>query len=336
MNLEEIAKIAGVSRSTVSRVINNHPNVSRHTRDRVRDVIQEQHYHPNLAARSLVVQETHILSLVIPQAVTSTFTDPYFPMLIQSVMERAYELDYAVMLWVSNKMEDTHRYKHRILRNSYFDGLLIAAAVNDDPIIPYLSQANFPFVIIGPPPVQHLNYIDIDNENASEVAVLHLLNLGWERVATITGPMNLGSSVSRMRGYLNAFQRAGKPVDETLIVEGNYDEPSGYQAMRTLIERGANAVFCASDMMALGALRAIAECGLKSPDNIGIVSFDDLPVAAAATPPLTTIRQPIQALGSMAAQMLVDLLNGQARPPYQRILPASLIVRESCGANRQH
>src|SRR5215207_4873541 len=158
MNLEEIAKIAGVSRSTVSRVINNHPNVSSRTRDRVRQVIQDKHYHPNLAARSLVVQETHILSLVIPQAVTSTFTDPYFPMLIQSVMQRAHELDYAVMLWVSNSTEDSHRFNQRVLRNNYFDGLLIGAAVNDDPIIPYLIQANFPFVIIGPPPVQNLNF----------------------------------------------------------------------------------------------------------------------------------------------------------------------------------
>lgn len=334
MNLEEIAKLAGVSRSTVSRVVNDHPNVSQATRDRVLRVIEQTHYRPNAAARLLVTQQSRVISLVVPQAIASTFTDPYFPILIQSVMQQAQELDFAVLMWLGSNSENAERFSNRVLQHSLFDGVLIAAAVNDDPLIPRLVEDEFPFVIIGPPPLHNLNYVDVDNVNAAETAVLHLIHLGWQRIGTITGPLNMGAAVARLTGYRNAFKRAGKPIDETLIVEGNFDETSGYEGMQLLLERGVNAVFCASDIMAFGALRAIADCGLRTPENIGIVGFDDLPFASATFPALTTVRQPIQALGSIGTQMLIDLLNGLARPPYQKILPASLVVRDSCGAHR--
>ncbi len=328
-NLEEIARLAGVSRSTVSRVINSHPNVSERTRLRVMRVIQEQNFRPNLAARSLVTQRTRILSLVIPQAVSATFTDPYFPTLIQSIMLKANEFDYAVMLWLGKSGERADRLYDRVFKNSLFDGMLVAAAVNDDPLIPRLTQANFPVVLIGPPSLSNLNYIDVDNQHAAEIAVSYLIQNGWKRIGTITGPLNMGAAVARLDGYCRALQQAGLPVDKTLIVEGNYDEQSGYTGMRVLLERHVDAVFSASDVMALGALRAIHYANLRVPDDIAIVGFDDLPVAATATPPLTTIHQPIHELGSMATEMLIDLLDGKARPPYQKILPAQLVVRES-------
>lgn len=328
-NLEYIARIAGVSRSTVSRVINQHPNVRLSTRERVLKIIRETNYRPNIAARSLVTQQTRVLSLVIPQSIAYTFTDPYFPTLLQSVMVKAGEFDYAVMLWVGNSDEDHDRFSERVIRNSLFDGLLVASAGSDDPIIRYLSEARFPFLLVGPPPFENLNYIDVDNAGGAFEAVSHLIAVGWKRIGLITGPLNMGSAVCRMNGYRRALQHAGLPVDETLIVEGAYTEQSGYEAMHTLLDRGIDAVFCSSDMMTFGALRALAECGRRAPHDIGVVSFDDLPASASTNPPLSTVRQPITGIGIQATQMLVDLLTGRAEPPYQRILPAHLIVRAS-------
>ncbi len=331
-NLEDIAKLAGVSRSTVSRVINNHPNVSQQTRERVLKVIQEQRFRPNMAARALVTQQTRALSLVIPQAVADTFTDPYFPTLMQGVTQKANQCDYAVVLWIGNGAEEEERFCERILSNSLFDGLILASLVNNDPLIPRLTQAAFPFVLIGPPQLDNLNYIDVDNARAAEVAVSHLIRLGRQRIGTITGPHNMGAALERLAGYRNALERAGRPVDNTLIAEGDFREDSGYLAMRTLLPRRLDAVFVASDMMALGAIRAIHEAGLRIPDDIAVVGFDDIPIAASTKPPLTTVRQPIRELGSLATQVLIDLLNGVIEPPYQLILPAQLVIRETCGA----
>ena len=139
----------------------------------------------------------------------------------------------------------------------------------------------------------------------------------------------MGSAVSRVNGYRRALRTAGIALDEALIVEGAYTEQSGYDAMRLLLDRGVDAVFSSSDMMAFGALRAIAECGRRVPFDIGIAGFDDLPASASPNPPLTTVHQPISGIGIQATQMLVDLLTGRAEPPYQRILPAHLIVRAS-------
>lgn len=328
-NLEYIARIAGVSRSTVSRVINHHPNVRTSTRERVMQVIRENNFRPNLAARSLVTQQTRVLSLVIPQAIAYTFTDPYFPTLLQSVMMKAGEFDYAVMLWIGNRDEDHDRFSERVIRNSLFDGLLVASAGTDDPLISYLSEARFPFLLVGPPSMDNLNYIDVDNESGAFDAVTHLIQVGWQRIGLITGPLGMGSAVCRINGYRRALQQSGHNVDEALIVEGAYTEQSGYDAMRTLIGRGVDAVFCSSDMMTFGALRAIADCGRRVPHDIGVASFDDLPASASTNPPLTTVHQPITGIGIQATQMLIDLLTGRAEPPYQKILPAHLIVRGS-------
>ena len=332
LNLEDIARLAGVSRSTVSRVINNHPYVRDDTRHKVLQVIRENNFRPNLAARALVTQQTRVLSLVIPQAVATTFIDPYFSILIQSIMVRAGQHDYAVMLWVGDGTEEQGRFCDRILNNSFFDGVLITTTVDNDPLIPRLVQAGFPFVVIGPPSREDLNYLDVDNLRGAQMAVAHLLRLGRERIGMITGPLKLLAARDRLRAYRLALERDGRPIDSDLIVEGNYTENSGYQGMKTLLRHQVDAVFAANDMMALGAIRAIQESGLRVPDDISVVGFDDLPNASAANPPLTTVRQPVERLGELAIQALIDLCSGILETPYQAVLPVELVVRETCGA----
>ncbi len=332
LNLEDIARLAGVSRSTVSRVINDHPNVSERTRRKVWRVVREQNFRPNLVARALVTHQTRILSLVIPQAIAYTFTDPYFPLLIQGVMSEANGQDYAVMLWVGSSTEEEERFCDRILNNSTFDGVLVASAVTDDPLIPRLTHAGFPLVVVGPPPLENLNYVDVNNVEGARTAVRHLIEVGRQRVAVITGPLNMGAARDRLEGYIQALEDAGRSPDGDLVVEGDFNEAAGYACMKTLLQRKVDGVFASSDMLAMGALRAIQERGLRVPDDISLVGFDDLPVAATSNPPLTTVRQPIFEMGAQAAQALIGLLDGTLAVPYQQILSTELVVRGSCGA----
>jgi LacI family transcriptional regulator len=333
--LEDIAKLAGVSRSTVSRVINNDPHVSKRTRQRVQRVIQEENFRPNMAARALVTRQAHVLSLVIPQAVASTFTDPYFPLLMQGITLEANQRNYAVMLWIGSSAEEEERFAQRILNNSLFDGVLIASVINGDVLVGKLAQAGFPFVLIGPPFLDGLNYVDTNNIAGAQSAVEHLVRLGYQRIGTIAGPQNQGAAQDRLKGYCRGLSQHGRAFDPALVVEGEYSEEAGHAAMRVLLERGVDAVFAASDMIAFGALRAARECGLRVPEDVAVVGFDDIPAAAAAQPPLTTVRQPIRDLGAHATRALIGLLEGTLERPYQESLSAHLIVRESCGAARR-
>lgn len=297
-------------------------------------IVQEHNYRPNLAARSLVTHETHVLSVVIPQAIASTFIDPYFPVLLQGIMHEARACDYAVMLWVGDDIEDEERFCDRVLSNTLFDGVLVASAIVNDPLMSRLSAANYPSVVIGPPLTSHFNYVDVDNLRGAQLATAHLIRLGHERIGTIAGPQNMPAAQNRLRGFRQAFETARRPVIETLVVEGNFTHDAGYWNMKRLLQRGLDAVFVASDTMALGALTAIQEEGLRVPDDISLVSFDDLPVAATTRPPLTTVRQPIQEMGALAIKALINLLDGDLQTPYQVLLPVELVVRESCGATR--
>jgi LacI family transcriptional regulator len=329
--LEDIAKIAGVSKSTVSRVINNQPNVSVRTRQKVLEVIRASDYHPNTAARALVTRHTGILSIVIPAALSATFSDPYFPALVQSISVAANENNYATMLWVGNNAEEEDRYCDRILSNGLFDGIIVASAVDDDPLLRRLAVGRLPHVLIGPPQQGVQNYVDVDNRAAACEAVTHLVKLGCKRIGTVAGPLHTGAARMRLAGYRDALEQGGLSSDENLIVSGNFEEPSGYNATKLLIERGVDAVFCASDMMALGALRALLDAGLHVPDDVALVGFDDMPFAATTHPPLTTVHQPIADLGRRAVQLLLSLIEGEAQQR-QLVLSAHLIIRNTCGA----
>ncbi len=329
-SLEDIARIVGVSKSTVSRVVNNHPNVSRHTRERVLAAIREHNFYPNTAARALVTQRTHVLSVIIPQALSSTFTDPYFPALIQSISVTASQHDYAIMLWIGNTEEEEERFLSRIISNRFSDGVLVASAIDGDPLIRTLTATEIPFVLIGPPQSGIKYWVDVDNQTGARAAVEHLIALGYRRIGTITGPLNMGAARHRLQGYRDALQNAQIPIDEQLIAFGNFDEASGYRAMRQLLNCGVDAVFAASDTMALGALRAAAEAELCVPDDIAIVGHDDLPFAATTTPPLTTVHQPVADLGRSAAEMLIRLVEGTLGENHTMVLTAHLVIRGSC------
>jgi LacI family transcriptional regulator len=333
MNLEDIAKLAGVSRSTVSRVINNSPNVSEETRQRVNEVITAHNFTPNIAARSLVTQRTQVLGIYIPYIVGELFTDPYFPALIQAITTSANERNYDVMLWLRAQQASPDEFHRRVLDNRMTDGLILASTSKFDWLPQALLERKRTFIMNGRPWVheEQINYVDAANRHGSQQAVEHLVRLGRRRIGHIAGRQDVISGQDRLIGYRQTLERLGISYEEPLEAIGDFTETGGYVAMRKLIRQGVDSVFIASDHMALGALRALREAGIKVPDDVALIGFDDMPFATMAQPQLTTIRQPVQRLGYLAAEGLIGLLEGEITPPYQVSLPTQLVIRESCG-----
>ena len=332
MNIEEIAKISGVSRSTVSRVINNDARVRAETRQRVQEVINRLGFQPNAMARSLAGGKSHILGLVIPVGVSALFVDPYFPLLIQGVSSACNAREYSVVLWLAEP-EYERRMMREILHNGLVSGVIVASMVFNDPIVQALAESDIPFILVGRHPHdERVSYVDVDNLNSAHEAVSHLLRLGRKRVATITGPQNMVVGKDRYQGYLDAIRSGGLVVDPNLVAEGDFSDMGGYFSMKGLLPFHPDAVFAASDIMAVGAMRAINEAGLRIPGDVAVIGFDDLPLAAHTNPPLTTIRQPAIRTGVVTTEVLIEMVEHPVSQPRRIVLPTELVIRSTCGS----
>jgi LacI family transcriptional regulator len=335
LTLEDIARQAGVSRSTVSRVVNGHPNVRADVRQRVLEVVQETGYHPNAAARTLASQRSRTIGLVLPRTVSSFFADPYFPHLTQGIAQACNQSDYTLGLFLVGSDEDEEKAFPRLSRRGYLDGVLVQTGQVGDQLIERLIHSEMPLVIIGRPfHSDGVSFIDVDNLDAARNAVGHLVRLGYQRIATITGPANNTTGIDRREGYLRALAERGRTVEEALVAEGDFSEASGYYAMKRLLPAKPDAVFAASDVMAFGGMRAIREAGLRIPEEIALVGFDDLPQASRSEPPLTTVRQQVVQFGMSAVEVLIDVIDNGVTPPRRIVMATELIVRDSCGARR--
>jgi len=329
LTLEEIAKLAGVSRSTVSRVINEDPNVSEAARSNVLKVVQEVGYQPNAAARSLASNRSNTISVVIPRPVSTVFTEPFFVSMLQSITEVCNDNGYHVILSMVDPTREQSSY-YRSLSSLMLDGVILFSGFIDDPLIPQLERDDIPFVVVGRhPKLPDASFVDVDNVQSSAMATRHLLDLGRQRLATITGPMSMPVGIDRHTGFMQAAEQADMYVPDARIVEGDFGRLSGYEGMKNLLPHKPDSVVIASDLMAVGAMLAIRESGLSIPDDIAVVGFDDAPIAAYSEPPLTTIRQSFGDLGRNAASMLLKLINEEEAGPIHTIIPTELIVRAS-------
>jgi len=337
LNLEDIARLAGVSRSTVSRVINHHPNVSAATREKVWQVIQEQKFHPNQIARMLATQQAQILGIVVSQTAAVFFDDPsaYFPMLIQGIAEVANQQNYSTLLWLggSGEGENHESFHRRVSHNHLADGLVLLSASASHALIARLVDTPAVFVTIERPHqfAEQVSYVSIDNVQAACTAVEHLIKLGRRKIAIITGPSFNTDSHDRVIGYQQAMEAAGLAVDPRWIVYGDFNTDNGQRAMKSLLPLGLDAVFAASDQIALGVLQTLREAGVCVPQDIAVVGFDDLPAATATNPQLTTIHHPVREKGVHATRLLLSLIEGSVSEPQQVLLPTDLVIRQSCG-----
>lgn len=335
--LEGIARLAGVSRSTVSRVINDHPSVRPEVREHVWQIIHQTGYQPHAAARSLATRRTQNIGVIIPESVTTLFADPFFSLFLSGVAAACNEKRYNLMLSLFSGPDGPNGVYERILHSASLDGVIVASATVDDPLVARLLRDGVPFVLVGRHPDGRVPYVDVDNAGGARMATEHLIRLGHQRIATVTGPLSMVSAQDRLTGYKEALQAHRVPIDDALIAEGDYREGGGMAGARRLLAASPTAIFAASDIMAIGVLKALHQEGLKVPRDIALVSFDDLPIATAVEPALTAVRQPIGRLGALAVDVLLGLLD---RPPDSEaianriVLPTELIIRGSCGAMR--
>lgn len=329
-NIKELAIISGFSQSTVSRVINNHPNVNERTRKIIQDVIENTGYQPNTVARCLIGGRTRVLGLVIPMTYSSLFTDPFFSLLSQGISSTCTINNYTLMLWL---IEPDHekRANDNILNNRIIDGIIVASNVIDDPLIGGLIDRGVPLVQVGRNDCPGVSSVDADNIHGAMQVVKHLVSIGRRQIATITGQMELYSGVDRLAGYKRGLVESSLPILDERIAFGNFTEESGYNQTKLLLAKSKfDGLFVASDTMAFSAIQALHEAGLRVPEDVAVVGFDDIPAAAHNHIPLTTIRQPIQKMGSIAAQTLIDQLEQKDTSTARRIiLPTELVIRDS-------
>jgi DNA-binding LacI/PurR family transcriptional regulator len=332
--IEDIARLASVSRSTVSRVLNDHPSVRPSVRDRVRSVIKEYGYAPQAAARHLVTQRTRLIGVLFPRSTEYLLTNPIFASFGQGIGQTCAERGYLAMLSLGLR-DMTERRLFDMLRSRHFDGVVLISSESHDPLPFFLKEAHIPYTRIGHDPEGGDEaFVDVDDVEAAYKAVKHLTSLGHKRIAIIKGPAAEVCIPRRYRGYERALHEAGLEVDPLLVGEGDWLHTSGKEVMQHFLQLDdpPTAVFSCNDMMAAGALHAIYEQGLCVPEDIAIVGFDDVPQTKVIIPALTTIRQPSEEMGSKATEMLIDQLEGKAGQPRQVIFSTTLVVRQSCGA----
>lgn len=335
VTLDDVASRAGVSRATVSRVVNNYPHVSERVRQKVLQAIEELHYNPNMAARSLASRRTGNIGFVIPNSLHAFFTDPYFPRLIEGIAHSCNENDYTLSLFVFHTPDTERNLIPRLTRGGLVDGIIVQATAMHDDVLRKIAAGKVPFVVAGRPMgLTNASYIDVDNVRGAYNAVSHLLRNGRKKIATITGPLNTAVGADRLQGYQEALADRSIVFDERLVASGDFTQQSGYYAAQKLLQQAPDldAIFVASDVMALGALQALRETGRSVPDDVALVGYDDLPPAQIAEPPLTTIRQPIRRFGIHAMEILMDIIANGSQPPRKVILETELVIRKSCGS----
>ena len=327
--LEDVARRAGVGRGTASRVINGGARVSERARAAVEQAIGELGYVPNRAARSLAGRRTDAVALVIAESEERVFGEPFFAGVVRGIGTAltARERQLVLLLAPADRTATLSDY----LTRQHVDGVLLLSLHDDDTLASRILEHGVPVVLGGGTrPGPELGYVDNDNELGTRLAVEHLLERGRRAIATITGPLDMEVGRVRLRAFRTALASAGIEVGEELIAVGDFSQDSGEEAMRTLLQRrpDLDAVFCANDPMAAGALGVLRDAGRRVPEDVSVVGFDDSRLALSTHPRLTSVHQSAEAMGREMVALLLELVDGQGRPEV-RVLPTSLVVRES-------
>jgi DNA-binding LacI/PurR family transcriptional regulator len=329
--LEEVASHAGVSRATVSRVVNGSPRVSADIRRGVEDAIAELGYVPNRAARSLVTGRTGSIGVVIAEPTGRLFSDPFFPRLLRGVSGVLSARDFQLVLLMPGTAEDAQR-TGAYLAAGHVDGVVMVSLHAQDPLPSLLAGTNLPLVLVGRPPSGvAASFVDVDNRQGARSAIEHLVDGGRRVIGTIAGPSDMPVGTDRLAGYRDALADAGLAADPKLVVHGDFTQASGGAAMARLLAArpDIDAVFAASDLMAAGALSTLLAAGRQVPADVAVVGYDDSPVATSTNPQLTSVHQPIEEMGLEAARLLLDAIDASDRPKRRVILATELVKRAS-------
>ena len=332
---KDVAEKVGVSRTTVSLVLNNVQGIqiSSETRQKVIDAANELGYVPDAMAQALASRRTKAIGLVLTRTQHHIATDAFLPKIISGLLSTAKKNSIRILIdWVETEHQESAYFE--LARAKRIDGMIISTPRLNDKALKTLENVDIPTVMMGSIKGSQLPFVDIDNIKAAEKATSYLIDLGHREIACITNASpEYTAAPERVDGFKIAMSKKSIPVKEELIRYADFDPESGYECMKSLLQTGETftAAFVASDNVAIGAKSAVREAGLRVPDDISLIGFDDIPWAKYSDPPLTTVQLPAESLAQSACTLLLDLINNKdSDKQNQIILDTELIVRKSC------
>jgi DNA-binding LacI/PurR family transcriptional regulator len=328
--LGEVARLAGVSKATASRAINGRSKVSAKAQTAVLDAVRQLGYTPNGTARSLVTRRTGSVAVILPESDERIFSDPFFARMLHLVSRALREHDLQLVLLLAEPGEEEERLL-KYLRGRSVDGAIVASHHRDDRLAEHLSDLGLPCVFIGRPwlGAERVSYVDSDNTAAARQAVQVLLDAGRRRIATIAGSRDMRAGHDRLEGWRHELAAAG--LDADLVAYGDFTEEGGAEACASLLDTAEDidGIFAASDLMAKGAMRELASRGIRVPEDVSIVGYDDLGVAERTRPPLTTLHNPIGPMVTEAVRLLLEAIAEGGRGVPRRVVFVPELVRRA-------
>jgi DNA-binding LacI/PurR family transcriptional regulator len=316
-------------------VVNGDRRVGEPARSAVEAAVRDLGYVPNRAARSLVTRRSDSVAVVIPEPTSQLFGDPFFPRVLRGISEALADEGLQLVLLMPQERSD-HVRVERYLEGGHVDGVMLISLHAADPMPSALRRRGVPLVIGGRPPEEGATYVDVDNRGGARTAVEHLLASGRRRIATIAGPQDMAVGRDRLEGYRAALAAAGMRAEDALVEVADFTLDGGRAAMERLLAGtpSVDAVFVASDLMALGAVAALRNARRAIPNDVAIVGFDDSPLVATTEPHLSSVRQPIEEMGREMARLLVHQIGSPSGPPRRVILDTQLVARGSSMGTR--
>lgn len=328
ITLKELAARAGVHPSTISRVVNSDAQlrIAAATRARIEALLRETQYRPNGVARGLKLRQTFVLAVVIPDV-----TNPLFAALYRGVEDAAGLRGYSVILCNTDGSSERERAHLQTLQARRVDGVILASSYLKDPSVQWLRQQRIPHVMLNRFSDEADPFVGSDDFAGGKLATAHLISLGHRRVGHLAGPRNISTAVHRQRGYQAALAEAGLPPDQSLIAESGFVEEGGLGAMEKLLSlpEPPTAVFAVTDTVAVGAYAAAARRGLRIPEQLAVVGYNDIPLASRLSPAMTTVRLPLHEFGTVSAGMLIDQIESGTLTPRRVVFSPQLEIRDS-------
>ncbi len=332
ITISDIAHRANVSKMTVSRVLSGKGHVAPETAKRIKEIISEMGYQPNLIARSLSSKRSMIIGIIVPKT-ESIFMDEYIAQVLSGVMTIIKDNDYRIMLFPVDLDREQDSLYVDTTNSNMIDGLLLLKTKMNDPKLPTLLKSKLPFVLINHKKFgRDYNFIDTHNKQGAKIAVHYLYDRGYRKIAFVAGSMNETNGKDRLKGFQEAMAEVGLKYPEEYIVYGDFKKEKAYHEvgkLLTLKER-PTAIFCSDDYMAIAAMQRIKEAGLEIPKDIAVIGFDNIELSRYVQPALTTIQQPLYELGVSAIKLLLNLITGKQKAPVHKFLNVKLIERQSC------
>ncbi|MEK4517440.1 LacI family DNA-binding transcriptional regulator [Paenibacillus sp. FSL H8-0122] len=335
VTIKDVAKKAGVSPSTVSRVLSGHPRISLETSRKVKVIMEEMGYTPNMMAKSLVSKTTNSICIILPKPAEELFSNLFFMELIRGIVTQSSRSGYDVLISSGANEKEELEAVSRLLKGRRVDGVILLYSRKDDAVIDFLQSGGYPFVLVGRSD-RYEDILSVDNDNimAAYDATNHLISMGHERIGFVSGPPNLIVSSDRLEGYRKAMQGKGLTMKEEWIVEGEFLQDSGYRAMSFFMNlpNRPTALVAVDDMVSFGVLRGLNELKYKVPEDLAIVSFNNIPLSELSSPPISSIDIGIYHLGYTASQVLIQNIqkpDNQDGYTNRFVIPHRLIVRES-------